>query len=549
MKIREPKKFAKVFALTLGVILLAVSLLALAQRPQAVLEQTRPRRASTSGTTTTIVVKKGGNLQSAINGAQPGDTIEVEAGAVFVGPFTYPSKVGDAYVTIKSSRLAELSESSRVTPAQSHLMPKLVSPGRGEAAFQTLAGAHHFRLLGMEIMPQDASATTFALIVLGNDSTQTTFEKVPHHIQVDRSYVHAWPDQTLKRGVELNSAHTDITNSYISGFKSKGQDTQAICGWNGPGPFKIINNYLEASGENVMFGGADPRIPNLVPSDIEIRRNHFFKPPAWRGAGWTVKNLFELKNARRVVVDGNILENCWAESQGGFAVQLTVRNQDGTAPWSEVSDVQFTNNIVRHAAGGINILGSDNIYPSQRTNRITIANNLFEDIGPKWSNPGLTQKLFQSENTEALTIDHNTAFNDATALYLYGPPHTRLKFTNNLLSHGGGIVGDEVGGPPVSIARYAPNSQITGNAMVAPNYGDAEARYPSGNYFPETWAAVGFVNYQGGSGGDYRLEAMSRYKNRGTDRKDIGCDFKLLQAAQTDVSASAPTPSSTTSAR
>lgn len=58
----------------------------------------------------------------------------------------------------------------------------------------------------------------------------------------------------------------------------EGQDTQAIVAWITLGPIKIVNNFLEAAGENVMFGGADPRIPDAVVSDIEIRQNHFFKP-------------------------------------------------------------------------------------------------------------------------------------------------------------------------------------------------------------------------------------------------------------------------------
>ena len=61
-------------------------------------------------------------------------------------------------------------------------------------------------------------------------------------------------------------------------------DTQAIGGWNGPGPYLIENNYLEAAGENVMFGGADPTIPNLVPSDITLRLNHLIKPRSWQQA-------------------------------------------------------------------------------------------------------------------------------------------------------------------------------------------------------------------------------------------------------------------------
>src|SRR5678816_3181005 len=81
---------------------------------------------------------------------------------------------------------------------------------------------------------------------------------------------------------------------------------------NGPGPYHIINNYIEAAAENIMFGGADAKIPNLVPSDIEIRRNHVFKPLSWKvgdpsylGRHWAIKNLLELKNARRVTIDGN----------------------------------------------------------------------------------------------------------------------------------------------------------------------------------------------------------------------------------------------------
>ena len=69
---------------------------------------------------------------------------------------------------------------------------------------------------------------------------------------------------------------------YVSNFKDASADSQSIAGWNGDGPFIIANNYLEASGENVMFGGADPSIPALVPADIEIPGPHIAKPLRWR---------------------------------------------------------------------------------------------------------------------------------------------------------------------------------------------------------------------------------------------------------------------------
>ena len=71
-------------------------------------------------------------------------------------------------------------------------------------------------------------------------------------------------------------------NSYISECKAVGQDSQAISGFNGPGNYLIENNYLEGATENVLFGGADPTIPNLVTSNITFRRNYLSKPLAWR---------------------------------------------------------------------------------------------------------------------------------------------------------------------------------------------------------------------------------------------------------------------------
>jgi hypothetical protein len=116
----------------------------------------------------------------------------------------------------------------------------------------------------------------------------------------------------------LRSASTSILNSWISDIKSTDQDSQAIAGWNGPGPFSIRNNYLEAAGENFLLGGADPAISGLVPTGITFRDNWVRKLPAWRGGGWQVKNLLELKSARGVVIENNLFENNWEAAQAGF---------------------------------------------------------------------------------------------------------------------------------------------------------------------------------------------------------------------------------------
>jgi hypothetical protein len=211
-------------------------------------------------------------------------------------------------------------------------------------------------------------------VLLGSNAR--TASDLPHDIIFDRCYVHGDAQKGARRGLALNANSVAIIDSYLSDFKEDGADSQAIAGWNGPGPFLIVNNYLEAAGENVLFGGADPPTRDLVPSDIEIRRNHFSKSLWWRighptyaGTPWTVKNLLELKNARRVLVEGNVFDQNWGHGQTGFAILFTVRNQHGTAPWSAAEDVTFRRNIVRHTGSGVNILGRDQ-KPRQQTKRI-----------------------------------------------------------------------------------------------------------------------------------------------------------------------------------
>jgi len=273
---------------SIGLLLVACLLAVFAQ-------QQRRRRASTGGTTTTtggtasakrvvantgaaiITVKAGGDFQRALNDARTGDTIMLEAGAEFVGSFTLPYKTGDAYITVRSSAVDEKlpPPNERITPAYAAMMPKIVSPGQGLSALATEKKAHHFRFIGIEFKPQNADAMVYDLVRLGDGSSaQNSLDQVPHHLILDRCYIHGIAGAYLKRGVALNSAETQIINSYVSDCKAKGQDAQAIMGWNGPGPFRIVNNYLEGSGENILFGGADASIPNLVPSDIEIRAPH-----------------------------------------------------------------------------------------------------------------------------------------------------------------------------------------------------------------------------------------------------------------------------------
>ncbi len=432
----------------------------------------------------TIAVRAGGNVQAALDGARPGDVITLEAGATFRGPFTLPVKPGGGWITVRTSapdgRLPP--PGTRVDPSYAHAMPKLVGPGK--PVITAARGAHHYRFVGIEIRPAPG-AFLYNLVELG--SAETSADQLPHHIVFDRCFLRGDPQRGTRRGIAMNSRFTAVVDSYLADFKEIGADSQAIAGWNGPGPFKIVNNYLEGAGENLIFGGADPSIPNLVPSDIEIRRNHFAKPLAWRqgdpgyaGVPWTVKNLFELKNARRVLVEGNLFEHNWVHAQNGFAILFTVRNQDGRASWSVVEDVTFINNVVRGTGSGINILGRDDNYPSQQTKRILIKNNLFLDVGaPRWGGGG---RLFQLLNgTAKIVVDHNTAFHTGNIITAEGPAHTDFVFTNNIVAQNAyGIVGTGTAPGIPSLDAYFPGAVVRKNVIV----GGTASHYPPGNFFP-----------------------------------------------------------------
>lgn len=485
-----------------------------------------------------IRLSAGGDFQAALERAMPGDTIELEAGAVFQGPFVLPYKPESRnpdlqWITIRSSRSSgsDLSlppEGVRVSPADAVAMARLETASG--AVVSTAPGAHHYRFVGIEFRPTASSSQTDAgnflnaLIILGAD--EASGDPLPHHLVIERCYLHGDSLLGARRGIILNSAATVVVDSWLADFKMVGDDSQAIIGWEGPGPFLIRNNYLEAAGENLMFGGADPTIHDRVPADIEIRGNHFSKPIAWKagspgyeGTAWTIKNLLELKNARRVLVDGNLFEHNWVESQNGFAILFTVRNQDGTAPWSVVEDVIFSNNIVRHVTNGINILGRDDNQPSLQTRRIVIRNNLFTDLGEGQGEGDLIQLL---DGTEHVVVEHNTAIHQGSILKVEGRPHGGFEFRDNIVFHNQyGIVGTDTAPGIAVLDRYFDDALVYGNVIT----GGSAAAYPKGNLFPKSLAAAGFIDARAG---DFRLTAASPSRIAG---RASGVDFAELCTA------------------
>ncbi len=533
------KSYRLLVAIFLGLLLTTLFTLTYTQIRKPSARQERPVRVFKSGRWM-ISLPAGGDLQAALNTAQPGDTIVLEAGAVYTGPFVLPAKVGtntvSDYITIQSSRLSELpAAGTRVTPQHAPLMPRLVSPGGNNVVFRTEEGAHHYRLLGLEMMPVNPEAYVRELVQFGNGDPSiqnaSTLARIAHHLSVERCYIHA--DGETVRGIALNSAHTRVLDSYIAGIKNSGFDAQAIAGWNGPGPYSIINNYLEASGENVAFG--DGEMGRITPSDIEFRRNHLFKPLEWKGK-YLIKNLFEIKQAERVLIEGNVFENCWAAGQAGTALTFTIGRATGAY-------ITVRNNLIRRTGTGVSIAN----YGNPLTHHITIENNLFDEIGtnPTFNGSG---DFIAIEGTPDVTVDHNTVIHSSRIVVATNAPDPatgapkpipRFRFTNNITRHNEyGIFGGGASPGNLTIQTYFPDGEFRRNVITNLR----SWAYPADNFYPGTLSDVRFVDPQSAN---YRLAADSPYKGQATDGKDVGCDFAQLEAALAGSVTTSPLPSPT----
>ncbi|MGA3107660.1 MAG: Ig domain-containing protein, partial [Terriglobales bacterium] len=335
-----------------------------------------------------IPVKAGGNLQTALSNAVCGDTIQLQAGATFTGQFTVPAKNCDInhWIIIRTSSpdSALPAEGQRATPCYAgvaslegrpqytcskptNVLAKVQIQTRGDGPFLLASGANFYRFVGLEVTrPNGTPGSARLLAGLGTSD----------HIIVDRSWFHGQTQDETHDGVNLNGmTNAAVIDSYFSDFhciSATGEcvDSHAIAGGTSDtqdGPFKIQDNFLEASGEAVMFGGG---AATLTPTDITITGNHFWKPWQWmkgntpfvggaNGNPFIVKNHLELKNAIRVLVEANLMENSWGGfSQTGYGILLTPKNQhahDGgnVCPLCQVTDITIRYVHVSHAGGGI----------------------------------------------------------------------------------------------------------------------------------------------------------------------------------------------------
>ena len=200
-----------------------------------------------------------------------------------------------------------------------------------------------------------------------------------------------------------------------------------------------------------------------------------------------------------------------------------------------MQDVVIRYNTVRHVNGGVNILGRDyqSATGSQQAKRISILNNVFDDVGGTWG--GGAQWILMSRSPATITVDHNTVFHTGHVVFVDNGTVSGFVFRNNMAKHNEyGIAGSGASFGLTAITAYFPGSVVTKNVLA----GGSASRYPAGNFFPTVtaWLAE-FVN---ASAGDYHLKSTSPYRNAGTDGLDLGANLTALAAAQKGSAAADP---------
>jgi hypothetical protein len=540
--------------------------------------------SNTPASGTTITVNSGGDLQSALNNANCGDTVQLQAGATFTGVFTFPAKNCDTsnWIIVRTNAADSTlpAEGSRLTPCYAgvsslpgrpafnctstkNVLAKLVLSGSAAGPIVFASGANHYRLMGLEVtrIPGTGMVSSLASVAGGGTAD---------NVILDRLWLHGTAQDDTNRAVWLEGAtYFSVVDSFLTDFHcvTYCSDAQAIAGGIGSGamgPYKFTGNFLESSGENIMLGGGTA---TTTPTDIQISQNHMFKPLTWmkgqagfvggpNGSPFIVKNLLELKNAQRILVDSNVMENSWGGfSQVGFAIVITPKNQDlsgaNVCPICQVTDVTIRYNSISHVGAGLQIANAlAGTGTALAGERYSIHDVIIDDIdGVKFNGPSELAQVSVEAGAPLLqnvTINHVTAFPSRT-LFMVGDmvgtssPMKNFVFTNSLMNAGIYPIWSTGGGttncayydvPLTTFNTCFVGSAFATNAIIAAPAGGA---WPSPNFFPASTAAVQFVNYNGGNGGDYHLQSSSPYKGKGTDGKDLGADIDAVNSATAGV--------------
>jgi hypothetical protein len=553
--------------------------------------------AQTPAGGSTVTVNTAAQFTSALASAACGQKITLTAGNVFSGHFVLPPTVCPLgnYLWIQSSAMASLpAEGTRTSPCYSGVTsqpgrPAYACPGTpgtytaqvitpdSRTALQLTAGTSGVRIMGLEITRASGTKRVAELVGVGGLGTVD-------HVVLDRVWCHGNEsiDETTRCGSSGAASYIAVVDSYLGNFfcvSATGvcTDSQA---WNAginntnstqETVLKLVNNYMEAAAENFLSGGGGSL---TTPADLEIRLNTMNKPQIWNpgdptynggiaGHAFIVKNCFEMKNAQRVLFEGNTCSGLWGGfSQVGYALVVTPANQSGNCPVCFVADLTERYSTISGAGGFINAVQPTTPVAASAARwsfHDLVADDLYDLNCYKCASSSTTIAIRESPNVtfaqhlDKVTVNHVTAVYSSNApaaingllgfngaLISTGNAVSNVIFTNNAAAQWKNGTFNVEGADPTNCADgktagtpmitscwtpmppAAPNS-FGGNCIIN-NSGGAGAPWPGTNVTSLTTFTSAFTSYSNGNGGNYVI-AAGACKNAGLDGLDPGANI------------------------
>lgn len=284
--------------------------------------------------------------------------------------------------------------------------------------------------------------------------------------------------------------------------------------------------------------------------------------PTSTGTTRYVKNNFEIKNGRRMTINGNVFDGMWYPSkQSGYPILFTVANTGHGNDSTTIEDITFSNNIIRNSPGIFDISTRDTNSStigqvSDIAKRVTVSNNLAYNIGSDWGASLRTVLLTTTgpqsyyPNSSGLNgpldfvFDHNTFIHTTGNAALWFDLFKTVEqsavdfvWTNNIAYKlGSGVTG----GNSCSQGNGCWIAHTSGTRSWLKNVvADATCSvYPgtTTQTFCPTSAALNadFTNF---SANDFTLKSTSAYHNAASDGTDVGANIATINAL-TDIAIS-----------
>lgn len=461
----------------------------------------------------TIAVNAGDDLQAALNSAQFGDEVVLQAGAVFTGGYSLPKKTGSGWIVVRTAG-TPTTPGVRVLPSTSAGFAKIqanTSAPPLRTAYN-VAAVSGWRVVNVELRPASSLDTSvnplFYVVHINHEDLPNTLANQHRDVILDRCYIHGNGKQCVW-GVRMEAQDSALIDCYVSGIAASGFESKAWGSIHGNGPLLARNNHLESHSINVLLGPATGA--TIQPEDVQIIGNHLYKRPSWRTGGPAgVKNWFEKKSCARLEFRENYCENNWADGQVGWGVVLNVNGYGANLPGN---DTYIAHNVFAKSTGMFTFQGvldaQPGIPPMERT---CVYGNLMLDIDD-FRDPVAVARRY-AFNLQSFNHDLILAYNsapqfgadlDVGGFALLSRSSTAPESRGiRLTMHGNlgrldtyGVFGiDNVSGfGENGLTNYADQWQGAGNVLE----GADATNYPTAFYRPSSLTGADYIDTAGGN--------------------------------------------------